>query len=83
MKAVQRGLGDGSTPIFPIIIFKIKDGINFKESDPNYDLYKLALETTSKRLFPNFAFIDAPFNLEHYIPGRPETEVATINKLVA
>lgn len=76
MKAVQRGLGDGSTPIFPIIIFKIKDGINFKESDPNYDLYQLALETTSKRLFPNFAFIDAPFNLEHYKENNPSSEVA-------
>lgn len=75
--ATQKGLGDGETPIFPIIVFKIKEGINFNENDPNYDLYRLSLETTAKRLFPNYVFIDAPFNLQYY-DGTPESEIATM-----
>jgi anaerobic ribonucleoside-triphosphate reductase len=71
--ATQAGLGRGETPIFPIQVFKLKEGINFQPSDPNYDLYRLALETTAKRLFPNFAFLDAPFNLMFY-DGTPESE---------
>lgn len=74
--ATQAGLGKGETPIFPIQIFKMKKGINFYKEDPNYDLYQLALKTTAKRLFPNFSFIDAPFNLEYYEEGNPESEVA-------
>lgn len=58
--ATQKGLGNGETPIFPIIVFKIKEGVNLNETDPNYDLYRLSLETTAKRLFPNYVFIDAP-----------------------
>jgi ribonucleoside-triphosphate reductase len=75
--ATQKGLGDGETPIFPIIVFKIKEGINFNANDPNYDLYRLSLETTSKRLFPNYVFIDAPFNLRYY-DGTPKSEIATM-----
>jgi ribonucleoside-triphosphate reductase len=75
--ATQKGLGDGETPIFPIIVFKVKDGINFNKDDVNYDLYKLSLETTSKRLFPNYVFIDAPFNLQYY-DGTKESEIATM-----
>ena len=75
--ATQAGLGSGETPIFPIIVFKVKDGINFQKEDPNYDLFRLAIETTSKRLFPNFVFIDAPFNLAYY-NGTPQSEVATM-----
>ncbi|MEH7108861.1 anaerobic ribonucleoside triphosphate reductase [Bacillus sp. JJ1764] len=75
--AAQNGLGGGETPIFPIIVFKIKDGINFNEGDPNYDLYRLSLETTSKRLFPNYVFIDAPFNLQYY-DGTKESEISTM-----
>lgn len=77
MLAVQNGLGDGETPIFPIIVFKVKEGINFNPEDKNYDLYKLSLETTSKRLFPNYVFLDAPFNLKYY-DGTPESEIATM-----
>ena len=73
--ATQAGLGNGETPIFPIQIFKMKKGINFERHEPNYDLYQLALQTTAKRLFPNFSFIDAPFNY-HYYNGTPESEVA-------
>ena len=75
--ATQKGLGNGETPIFPIIVFKIKEGVNLNENDPNYDLYRLSLETTSKRLFPNYVFIDAPFNLQYY-DGTPESEIATM-----
>lgn len=74
--ATEAGLGNGETPIFPIHIFKVKDGINFKLGDPNYDLFKLACRVSAKRLFPNFSFLDAPFNLPYYKPGRPETEIA-------
>lgn len=73
--ATKAGLGNGETPIFPIQIFKMKKGINFEHREPNYDLYQLALETTAKRLFPNFSFIDSSFNIEHY-DGAPESEVA-------
>ncbi|MDU4961056.1 MAG: anaerobic ribonucleoside triphosphate reductase [Sporomusaceae bacterium] len=76
MLATESGLGYGETPIFPIQIFKIKDGINYNPDDPNYDLFKLACRVSAKRLFPNFSFIDAPFNLEYYKPGHPETEIA-------
>ena len=74
--ATEKGLGNGETPIFPIHIFKVKDGINYNPGEPNYDLFKLACRVSAKRLFPNFSFIDAPFNLQYYKPGRPETEVA-------
>lgn len=74
MLSQEKGLGNGETPIFPILIFKIKEGINFDPQDPNYDLFKLAMRVSSKRLFPNFSFIDAPFNLPFYVEGRPETE---------
>lgn len=74
--AVEAGLGDGETPIFPVSIFKVKDGVNYNEGDPNYDLFKLAIRVSAKRLFPNFAFIDAPFNIKYYKQGKPETEIA-------
>lgn len=76
MLATKAGLGNGETPIFPIQIFKMKKGVNFYETDINYDLYQLALETTAKRLFPNFSFIDAPFNMQYYKEEDPDTEVA-------
>ncbi|SDC62131.1 anaerobic ribonucleoside triphosphate reductase [Shouchella lonarensis] len=75
LKATQAGLGHGETSIFPIQVFKMKEGINVYECDPNYDLYQLALETTAKRLFPNFSFIDSPVNKPFY-DGTPESEVA-------
>ncbi len=72
--ALEDGLGKGETPIFPISIFKVKEGINYFEDDPNYDLFKLAIKTSAKRLFPNFSFLDADFNLQYYKEGRYETE---------
>jgi len=74
--ATEAGLGKGETPIFPISIFKIKEGINYNPTDPSYDLFKLACRVSAKRLFPNFSFIDAPFNLATYKPGDYKTEVA-------
>ncbi|MGI6216149.1 MAG: anaerobic ribonucleoside triphosphate reductase [Coriobacteriales bacterium] len=73
--ATEAGLGHGETPIFPIQIFRVKEGINFNPGEPNYDLFKLAIRCSAKRLFPNFSFQDAPFNLQYY-KGTPETEIA-------
>lgn len=74
----ERGLGNGETSIFPISIFKVKEGINYNPEDPNYDLFKLAMRCSSKRMFPNFEFIDAPFNLQYYKKGDINTEIATM-----
>ena len=74
--ATEAGLGNGETPIFPIQIFRVKEGINYNPGEPNYDLFKLACRVSAKRLFPNFSFQDAPFNLKYYDPARPETQIA-------
>ena len=74
--ATEAGLGQGETAIFPIQIFRIKEGVNYNPEDPNYDLFKLACRVSAKRLFPNFSFQDAPFNLQYYKEGHPETEIA-------
>ena len=76
--ALDAGLGHGETCIFPIHIFKVKEGVNYNEGDPNYDLFRLSCKVSAKRLFPNYTFLDSPFNLQYYVPGRPETEVATM-----
>ena len=74
--ATEAGLGEGETPIFPVQIFKVKEGVNYNEGDANYDLFKLAIRVSAKRLFPNFSFIDAPYNLKYYKKGDYDTEVA-------
>ncbi len=74
--SADRGLGKGETPIFPVSIFKVKEGVNYNEEDPNHDLFRLACKVSAKRLFPNFAFIDAPFNLPYYKEGNPATEIS-------
>ena len=76
LMATEAGLGNGETPIFPVQIFKVKEGVNYNSSDPHYDLFKLAIKTSAKRLFPNFSFLDAPFNLQYYKPGDYNSEVA-------
>lgn len=78
LEATERGMGKGETPIFPISIFKVKEGVNFNQDDPNYDLFKLALKVSAKRLFPNFSFLDAPFNLQYYRANDYRSEVATM-----
>ena len=74
--ATESGLGNGETPIFPIQIFRVKEGVSYNPGDPNYDLFRLAIRVSAKRLFPNFSFVDAPFNLKYYKSGHHETEIA-------
>lgn len=74
--ATEAGMGDGETPIFPVQIFKVKEGVNYNPGDPSYDLFRLAMRVSAKRLFPNFSFLDAPFNLQYYVPGDYNSEVA-------
>ena len=74
--AADAGLGKGETPIFPISIFKVKEGLNYNPGEPNYDLFQLSCKVSAKRLFPNFSFIDASFNLPYYKPGDYKTEIA-------
>lgn len=78
LNALEAGLGNGETSIFPIHVFKVKKGVNFEEGDPNYDLFIRACEVSAKRLFPNFVFLDAPYNAQFYKEGDPDTEVATM-----
>lgn len=73
--ATEQGLGKGETPIFPVSIFKVKEGVNYNKEDKNYDLFKLAIKVSAKRLFPNFSFLDAPHNLPFYKEGDFRTEV--------
>lgn len=78
----EKGIGNGSTAIFPIQIWKKKRGVSYLPEDPNYDLYKLACQVTAKRFFPNFLNLDAPFNQhEKWKADDPERyiyEVATM-----
>ncbi len=76
--ALDAGLGHGETCIFPIHIFKVKEGVNYDPKDPNYDLFRLSCKVSAKRLFPNYVFLDTPYNIQYYKPGHPETEVATM-----
>ena len=76
LRSTEQGLGGGETPIFPIQIFRVKEGVNYEPGDPNYDLFQLACRCSAKRLFPNFSFQDAPYNLKYYRPGHPETEIS-------
>ncbi len=78
LTATERGLGHGETAIFPIHIFKVKEGVNYNPEDPNYDLFEQSFRVSAKRLFPNYLFLDSPFNKPYYVPGKPETEVTTM-----
>lgn len=78
LEATNKGLGDGETPIFPVQVFKLKDGVNTNPTDPNYDLFELACRVSAKRLYPNFSFLDSPYNLKYYKKGHPETELAVM-----
>lgn len=78
LHATDAGLGHGETPIFPVQVFKVKAGVNYDYGDPNRDLFELSVKVSAKRLFPNWEFLDAPFNLQYYRPGHIETEVATM-----
>lgn len=76
LDATLDGLGDGETPIFPIQIFKLKEGVSYNKEDPNYDLFKKAIKVSGARLFPNFSFLDAPYNKQYYKPGDYKSEVS-------
>lgn len=78
LKSTWDGLGNGEIPIFPIQIFKLKAGVSYNKEDPNYDLFELSCKVSAKRLYPNFVNLDAPYNAELYVPGHPETEMATM-----
>lgn len=78
LEATNAGMGSGETPIFPVQVFKVLDGVNTKKGDINYDLFQLACKVSAKRLFPNFVFLDAPYNKKYYKEGYPETEAAVM-----
>ncbi len=78
LNAIDAGLGNGETPIFPISVFQLKSGVNYNVDDPNYDLFRQACKVSAKRLFPNFVNIDAPYNLQYYKPGDYNSCVATM-----
>ncbi|MBQ3443963.1 MAG: anaerobic ribonucleoside triphosphate reductase [Selenomonadaceae bacterium] len=78
LNAIDAGLGNGETPIFPISVFQLKSGVNYNLDDPNYDLFRKACKVSAKRLFPNFVNIDAPYNLQYYKPGDYNSCVATM-----
>lgn len=81
LKATDNGLGNKETSIFPVQIFKIKEGVNANPGDPNYYLYDLACKVSAKRMYPNFVNIDVRGNIEYYQEGKPETEMATMGAL--
>ena len=78
LNAIDAGLGNGETPIFPISVFQLKSGVNYNISDPNYDLFRQACKVSAKRLFPNFVSLDAPYNLQYYKPGDYNSYIATM-----
>ncbi|MEL7566754.1 MAG: anaerobic ribonucleoside-triphosphate reductase [Dehalobacterium sp.] len=63
--AYEKGLGRGENPIFPNIIFRIKEGINLNPGDPNRDLFELAMRVAARRMNPTFSFMDSSFNKEY------------------
>ncbi len=82
LNSTYRGVGNGSTAIFPIQIWKKKTGVSYKPGDPNYDLYQLACKVTARRFFPNFVNLDATYNYHEQWrlddPERYKYEVATM-----
>ena len=76
LKAIDDGIGKGVTSLFPIVIFKLKEGVTYSPQDPNYDLRLYSERVTAKRMFPNYSNLDAPYNLKYYKEGHPETEAA-------
>jgi len=82
LNSTYEGVGNGSTAIFPIQIWKKKTGVSYKPGDPNYDLYQLACKVTARRFFPNFVNLDATYNQhEKWRPDDPKRyqyEVATM-----
>jgi len=69
LEEYEKGLGKGEQPIFPNIIFRVKEGVNREKEDKYYHLYELACRVASKRMNPMFMNLDADFNLEKYNEG--------------
>ncbi|MFO7951223.1 MAG: anaerobic ribonucleoside-triphosphate reductase [Bacillota bacterium] len=65
LESFRRGLGRGESPIFPNLVFRVKKGVNFVPEDPNYDLYRLALQVAARRMNPTFSFMDSSFNRQY------------------
>ncbi|MDY3063774.1 MAG: anaerobic ribonucleoside triphosphate reductase [Bacteroidaceae bacterium] len=82
LKSTYEGVGNGSTAIFPIQIWKKKRGVSYLPEDPNYDLYKYACQVTARRFFPNFVNLDATYNYHEKWraddPERYKYEIATM-----
>ena len=82
LNTTYEGVGNGSTAIFPIQIWKKKKGVSYLPGDPNYDLYKFACKVTARRFFPNFLNLDATYNQDDaWQPDDPKRyvhEVATM-----
>ena len=82
LKSTYNGVGNGCTAIFPIQIYKVKEGVNLNPGDPNYDLYKQSWEVSARRFFPNYLNLDASFNKDDAWdptdPRRFEHEVASM-----
>lgn len=69
LEEYNKGMGNGEQPIFPNIIFRVKDGVNKKEGDPYYYLFQIACAVAAVRMNPTFMNIDADFNKEWYDKG--------------
>lgn len=65
LEVFDKGLGKGESPIFPNLVFRVKEGINLNEGDPNYDLLRLAMRVASHRMNPTFSFMDSSFNSKY------------------
>ena len=63
LTAFEKGLGKGESPIFPNLVFRLKEGVNMNAGDPNYDLFQFAMRVASRRMNPTFSFMDASFNM--------------------
>ena len=74
--AAEAALEKGEPPILPTQIFRVREGVNYHPGDINYDLFQLACRCCARGIPLNFAFLDAPFNLQYYDSSRPETEIA-------
>ena len=76
LDAIDFGIGYKENPSSPVVIFKVKEGKNYNKEDKNYDLYKKAIEVSSRKKYPNFSFLDSDYNEKFIRDNRPETEVA-------
>lgn len=79
LRCIEEGIGNNKEIVTPVTIFKIKNGVNYKPEDKNYDLYQKALRLVEKNKNIRFAFLDSTYNLQKYKVGDFNTEVAYLN----